>query len=220
MRGSCRQGVITYNLWLGCPRRILWTILGTPLCFVPYRRRHLIFNIPAPYTLPLVYVKASLAYTYLVCGVGERDRGPLLREGDGLSGGAQLTGDLRGRARHVRQEGAPEGGGQTKQWCSRSVGSVSFWASRIRYTLYVSGSLNINAKHWGRKTWYLQYQYYDFQSGSSYLHSLWFHSAGIASFDKNNLTRMPRGITKMWKEIMETPIVEESTSWMLKKLGF
>jgi len=35
---------------------------------------------------------------------GERDRGPQLCEGDGLSGGAQLPGDLRGRACHVCQE--------------------------------------------------------------------------------------------------------------------
>ena len=49
--------------------------------------------------------------------IGQRDRGPLLCEGDGLPGGSQLTGDLRGRARHVRQEGAPEGG-QTKFYLS------------------------------------------------------------------------------------------------------
>ena len=41
---------------------------------------------------------------------GQRDRGPQLREGDGLPGGAQLPGDLRGRARHVRQERVAERG--------------------------------------------------------------------------------------------------------------
>ena len=41
---------------------------------------------------------------------GERHRGPLVRQGDGLPGGAQLAGDLRRRTRHVCQEGAAEGG--------------------------------------------------------------------------------------------------------------
>ena len=41
---------------------------------------------------------------------GERHRGSLVRQGDGLPGGAQLAGDLWGRARHVREEGVAEGG--------------------------------------------------------------------------------------------------------------
>lgn len=41
---------------------------------------------------------------------GERDRGPQLRQGNGLPGGPQFTGDIRGRAADVRQEGDAERG--------------------------------------------------------------------------------------------------------------
>ncbi len=34
LRGGCRQGGTVYdNVWMGCPRRTLWTMLCTPECF-------------------------------------------------------------------------------------------------------------------------------------------------------------------------------------------
>ena len=47
---------------------------------------------------------------------GEWDRGPQLREGDGLPGGAQLAGDLWGRACHVCKEGAAKRGEKHSQF--------------------------------------------------------------------------------------------------------
>ena len=64
---------------------------------------------------------------------GERDRGPQLREGDGLSRSSQLPGDLWRRARHVRQERASERG---EQFSFHTRGSSNFMSSRSHWHKY------------------------------------------------------------------------------------
>ena len=72
---------------------------------------------------------------------GERDRGPQLREGDGLSRSSQLPRDLWRRARHVRQERASERGGQCPflmRGSSIFVRSRSHWYKYSKLITHVS----------------------------------------------------------------------------------